>query len=263
MIGIIEKRKSLHRSLHERVKQNRALRQQLQQMQPLADMGSIIAIIAHELNNMLTPLGSYAELAQRHMDDKVLVEKALQKSVINCRRAQAVMQSMLKMAKGEKQDPQIGALKPLVEDVFTCLARDFSKDNITVVVDIAENLQIRVVSVQFQQVLMNLILNAREAMLIQGGGILRIKGYQKRHETVIEVTDTGPGIDQEDLERIFDRFFTTKKEGVLDKSQESGGTGLGLAFCKAIVDAHQGAITVDSKKGQGTTFRIALPRTEA
>ena len=105
---------------------------------------------------------------------------------------------------------------------------------------------------------MNLILNARDAMLPRGG-VLIIRAAETVDTVVIEVADTGEGIDPADLANIFETFFTTKTDK--DSPAEYSGAGIGLAFCKMITDGHQGSISVESKLGHGSTFKIALPKT--
>jgi signal transduction histidine kinase len=146
----------------------------------------------------------------------------------------------------------------LVEEVFTCLCRDFTKDAITVDIQIPENLTVYVVPVQIQQVFMNLILNARDAMLPRGG-VLSVKAVEKADAAEIYVADSGDGIDPDHLDSIFERFVTTKRDA---NTMEYSGTGLGLAFCKMVIDGHGGSISVESEPGHGSTFKIALPKTK-
>ncbi len=108
---------------------------------------------------------------------------------------------------------------------------------------------------------MNLILNARHAMLPHGG-VLTIRASEATDVTHMEVADTGSGIEPADLPHIFESFFTRKRperRATRDQRRETG-CGLGLAFCKKIIDAHQGCISVESQPGQGSKFRITLPR---
>lgn len=257
MTSIIEKRLCLHKNLAKQREQNTALKSQIIQLQGLANMGSACYMIAHEINNLLTPLTNYAALALKNPHDKSLAEKVLEKTVRNCERASKIMESLLAMANGQTQKKENVRLITLVEEVFTCLCRDFTKDGITVKIRIPEDLTVWAVPVQIQQVLMNLILNARDAMLPRGG-ILTIKTIENNDVTQIEVTDTGCGIRPVDLGNIFESFFTTKK----DKKSAYGysGSGLGLAFCKKVIDAHDGCISVESKPAQGSTFKITLPK---
>jgi signal transduction histidine kinase len=215
-------------------------------------------MIAHEINNLLTPLANYAALAAQNPDDKKLAEKVLDKTVRNCQRASKIMQSMLAMANGQKQQRETVSAKALVEEVFTCLCRDFNKDGIRVETRVDDTLQMSCIPVQIQQVLMNLILNARDAML-PGGGVLRVSAAADVEHIDLVVSDTGGGITAENLKNIFRPFFTTKT-GKDRPASSSSGSGVGLAFCRRIVDAHGGEITVQSQTGQGSTFTVRLPR---
>jgi signal transduction histidine kinase len=257
LTSIIEKRLSLHKLLANQQEANNTLQSQITQLQALANIGTATHMIAHEINNLLTPLASYAALALNNPDDKPLIEKALHKAVRNCNRASEIMESMLAMANGQTQEKKNALLIGLVEEIFTCLCRDFAKDGITVEIRIPEDLTVWAVPVQIQQVLMNLILNARDAMLPRGG-VLTIEATEKPDAVVIKVSDTGYGIEAADLENIFESFFTTKT----DKNSPSqySGSGLGLAFCKKIIDAHDGSISVESKPATGSTFKITLPK---
>ena len=257
MASIIEKRLSLHKNLAEQRRQNISLQSQLIQFQSLANIGAASCMIAHEINNILTPLVSYAAMALEDSDDRALVEKALNKTIRGCEQATKVMESMLALANGQNQDKKNVRLITLVEGVFDCLCRDFAKDGITVKINIPEVLTIWAVPVQMQHTLMNLILNARDAMLPRGG-ILTISAKENNDVIRIEVTDTGCGIEPANLKKIFEPFFTTKTDK--KSPSESTGSGLGLAFCKKIIEAHDGCISVESAPAQGTAFTISLPK---
>lgn len=255
MASLIEKRYSLHKKVAEQEEHIEELQAQLTQIQHLANIGTISHMIAHEMNNLLTPVRSYGSLALHHPDDADLAQKALGKAVKNSERACAVMESMLALADGEDQEKEEVLLKDIVEDVFTCLCRDLSKDGITVDVQIPAELSLWCVPIQIQQVLMNLILNARHA-LAEGGGHLITRAEQEYDTTRIQVIDTGSGIPAEHMQRIFETFYTTRNgDGCTSRS----GSGLGLAFCRSVVGAHGGTITVESEPGKGTTFTITLP----
>lgn len=256
MTSIIEKRLSLHQRLEQTEEENSALKAQNTQLQALANLGSATCMIAHEINNLLTPLANYAALAVQNPQDRELSEKALEKTVRNCQRAANVMQSMLALVNGQSQQREDVAVQAMVEEVFTCLCRDFTKDRITVQTQIPESLQVRCVAVQIQQVLMNLILNAREAML-PGGGTLKVTAASDGKYVEIAVADTGRGITPENLRNIFRPFFTTKTGK--NRPTDGSGSGVGLAFCRRVVEAHGGDITVQSTSGQGSTFTVMLP----
>ena len=256
MARIIQKRRALHESLAKQGQENEALRVQNLQLQVLANLGSATALIAHEINNLLTPLANYAALAVRNPQDSDLVAKALDKTVSNCQRASRLMDSVLAMANGQTEQAESTEVRAMVNSVFDCLCRDFQKDGIRVVLHIDDGLSVTCVPVQIQHVLMNLILNARDAML-PGGGTLTVTATQDGPVLEIAVGDTGSGIAPENIEKVFEPFFTTKTKR--NNGSSHSGSGVGLAFCRQVVEAHKGEISVTSRVGQGSTFRVRLP----
>jgi len=257
LASIIDKRLALHQRLIQKEQENSTLKSQNLQLQALANLGSVTSMIAHEINNLLTPLTSYAALAVRNTEDKELVAKVLEKTVRNCQRASNIMTSMLAVANGQSQEVENAKVQALIDEVFTSLCRDFQKDRITVTTEIPETLAVPCVPVQIQQVLMNLILNARDAML-PSGGVLKITAAENGEYIHLMVSDTGKGIARSDQRRIFEPFFTTKADQ--DDATTYSGSGVGLAFCKRVIDGHGGDISVASTPGVGSTFRIRLPK---
>jgi len=259
MARLLEKRRSLHRRLQQQSRQNDQLRDHLDQMQSLANLGLVTAMIAHEMNNILTPLGTYAELALQHPDDRALAEKALRKAAVNSERAGRILESMLAMVRGERGQRDRHRVALLIDEVFACLGRDFVKDGIRVIRDIEDDLEVFGEATQLQQLFMNLILNARQAML-PSGGTLTIRGQDEPDRTRIEILDTGCGIAPENQERIFEVFFSTKDA---EPGAAQGGCGLGLAFCRRVIDEHGGTIQVHSEPGTGSCFVVGLPKETA
>jgi signal transduction histidine kinase len=257
LASIIKKRLSVHRNLTKQREESDALKLQISKLQALANIGTTTCMIAHEINNLLTPLSSYAELALNNLDDNGLTEKALSKTFRNCGRASKIMESILAVVNGESQKKKESVLLVLVEEIFSCLCRDFTRDSITVNIEIPDDLTVCGVPVEIQQVLMNLILNARNAML-PGGGVLTIKGRQTDETVQIEVSDTGVGIEQDDLEKIFEPFYTRKRDKKLPG--QTCGSGLGLAFCRKVVESHDGSLSVASEPAKGASFIITLPK---
>ena len=248
----------MHRQLAQHREQNEALAKEALQLESLANLGSAMAMIAHEINNLLTPLTNYAELSLQNPEDRVLTERVLRKTVRNCRQAGKVMKSILALANAGVVEKVETPLLPLVNGVFDCLCRDFNKDGIMVEIRASENLMVCAEPVQLQQAIMNLILNAREAMLPRGG-VLTIEAEQQCGDIRIRISDSGCGIEQTEMNKIFDTFFTTKQKNGSNQS----GSGLGLALCKKVVEGHNGSITVDSQPGRGTAFTIILPNPHA
>jgi signal transduction histidine kinase len=252
---IIEKRLNLHKNLLAQQQESALLHSQIARLQALANIGTAASMIAHEMNNILTPLTTYAQLALNNPDDKPLTQKALQKTALNAARAAKILESILSMVNGEQLEKKSSRLTLMIDEIFTCLCRDLKKDKIIVQNSVPVEFTIWAIPVQFQQVLMNLILNARDAML-SGGGTLVISASETPAESIVEISDTGSGISPDNLSRIFEPFFTTKTAS----SSVHRGAGLGLAFCRQIVDAHSGRITVTSQLQCGTTFKIVLPK---
>jgi signal transduction histidine kinase len=254
---VIEKRLSLHKHVASQQQQVAAMRSEISRLQALANIGTATCMIGHEMNNLLAPVASYAALALNNPDDKLLIEKALQKAVRNSERASKIMRSMVALANGESQEKKDSRLLVLLEEVFNCLGRDFAKDKMSIKIEVPQELTVWGVPVQIQQVLMNLILNSRDAML-PGGGILTIKAPSTSDTVRIQVRDTGRGIEPANLKKVFEPFFTTKTD---EKSAlQNPASGLGLAFCKRIIDAHKGSVSVESESGEGSTFTVTLPR---
>jgi two-component system, NtrC family, sensor kinase len=252
---LIAKRRSLNKEISEQLQQKKELEARLTRLQALANLGTLTAMIAHEINNILMPLSNYANIALSNPQDKSLTEKALKKTVYNSARASEILESITSIVNGEAADKKVCRLKQLIHEVFLCIGRDFEKDCIKVKMEISEDLEVSVVPVQMQQVMMNLILNAREAML-PGGGSLIINAQKNGDVVIIEVSDTGSGISQENMSKVFQPFFTTKTPS---SPAARAGAGLGLLFCKEIIESHDGSIEVDSTPDKGTKFTINLP----
>lgn len=258
MQSIISKRASLHVELKQQQQLNSELLSKLEKFESLANVGMVSAMLAHEINNILTPVGSYAEMAINNPQDTYIVNKAIQKAASNSQRATQILSSLLNMAKGNSETLSMHIFSDILKETFACLARDLKKDGIAVTLNIEENTRIYCDSIAIQQVLLNLILNAREAMLSKGGS-LTIESYTNDNQTVFSVKDTGSGISAENVEKIFEPFFTTKSRS---DTRHNAGSGLGLAYCKRIIDAHNGEISVKSSPQTGTEFTVTIPLCE-
>jgi signal transduction histidine kinase len=251
---------SISQELHSAQQQLNSVREQLTETQRLATIGTIAAVIAHEFNNILTPIVSYSQYAlqsaQGPTPDMELIKKALSKAYQASTKAGKICNSMLSLARGESTFGAVSVQK-LIDEVLMVLARDPQKDGIALRVQIQPDLFVDGEDIQLEQVLLNLLINARQAMLGKGGS-LWVKAAQSDSagELKIQVIDTGPGIPQKLLPKIFQPFFTTKGT---TRNGEAKGTGLGLAICKEIVEHHRGRIEVESEVGKGTTFTLHLP----
>ena len=251
---------SLDQRLGELQKQLDQLRSQLMESQRLATIGTIAAVIAHEFNNLLTPIVSYCQFALQSAEgdnpDMALIKKALSKSFQSADKAGKICTSMLGLARGQSIFGQV-AVQQLIDETLLVMARDPKKDNIALRVQVQPDLTVFGDPVQLEQVLLNLLINARHAMLGRGGSItVKATRIDDSDDVRIQVIDTGPGIPEKVLGRIFEPFFTTKGTA---KKGEAKGTGLGLTICKDIIEHHRGHITVQSEVGKGTSFTLILP----
>jgi signal transduction histidine kinase len=235
------------------------LRDQLTESQRLATIGTIAAVIAHEFNNLLTPICSYSQYAlssaESDSPDMPLIRKALSKAFASSTKAGKICASMLALARGESSFGHV-SVQQLVDEVLQVLAREPQKDGIALRVQVQPDLSVEGDTVQLEQVLLNLLINARQAMLGKGGSLTIKASSEEGGQVKIQVIDTGAGIPAALLGRIFEPFFTTKDAS---KKGEAKGSGLGLHICREIIEHHQGRIEVTSELGRGTTFSIYLP----
>lgn len=234
------------------------IRDQLRHTQRLASLGTLSAMLAHEFNNLFTPIVAYGQQALE-TNDVDLMRKAIQKTLANTEIMRQMADRLVGMVKnGESGSSRYPVLR-LVEDALGCLCRDLAKDNIAVTINIDPSLAVRVNGHQIQQVLFNLILNARQAMLGRRGRLTIDAEPAGDGRVALHVRDTGCGIPPENLERIFEPFFSTKQN---EQKPDRRGLGLGLAICRDLVDENRGTIDVESRVGAGTTFRLILPAAE-
>lgn len=231
------------------------LRQQLLQAQRLSSMGALASSVAHEFNNILTTIINYAKLGLRAEGDPRARTEALEKILKGSQRAATIVNSMLGFARNQSHRRELTDLAQLVDEVLILTEKDLSKHHVQVEKEFHDRPQAPVVPGQIEQILLNLIINARQAM--PRGGRLRLALRENRHTNMAEirVTDTGVGVPADQLRLIFEPFYTTK---VPDENGH-GGSGLGLSVCRQIVEQHHGRIRVESVVGKGSTFTVKLP----
>ena len=232
-----------------------ALREQLAHAQRLASLGELASTTAHEFNNVLMTILNYAKMGIRHKDEPTR-DKALDKIYASAQRAAKITATVLGSARNRSGDFEPTDLVQLVEDSLVLLERELQKYRIRLEKQFQPVPPILAAGNQIQQVLLNLLTNARQAMA--GGGTLLLKIGQDAATGMVELTvrDTGCGIPADKLPRIFEPFFTTKSG---PDASGKGGTGLGLSACRTIIEAHRGRVRVESTVGKGTAFIIKLP----
>src|SRR5262245_47954316 len=231
------------------------LRQQLLQAQRLSSVGALASSVAHEFNNILTTIINYAKLALRPQSREQERVQALEKILKSGQRAALIINSMLGFARGTSSQRQDTDIVALVEELLVLTEKDLSKHQVHVEKRFQGRPHACVVPAQIEQVVLNLILNARQAM--PRGGTLRIDVRHNPRTSMVEIriADTGCGIAADKLRLIFEPFYTTKQPD----EHGHGGTGLGLSVCRQIIEQHNGRIRVESLVGKGSTFTVKLP----
>jgi signal transduction histidine kinase len=231
------------------------LRQQLLHAQRLSSVGALASSVAHEFNNILTTIINYAKLGLRAEGDEAGRTQALEKILKGSQRAATIINSMLGFARNHSSQREVTDIVSLVEEVLVLTAKDLSKHRVQVETKFHGRPQAPVIRGQIEQILLNLVINARQAM--PRGGWLKIEVRENAPTQMVEIriTDTGNGIAPDQLRLIFEPFYTTKEPD----EHGHGGTGLGLSVCRQIIEQHQGRIRVESLVGKGSTFTVKLP----
>jgi signal transduction histidine kinase len=232
-----------------------ALRGQLLEARKLAALGELLGTTTHEFNNALTTILNYARLGLRHRDQATR-DKALERILSAGTRAAKITASVLSMARSRSTRFEPVDLELLVEDVLVLLEREMMKYRIQVEREFAPVPRVSANPGQLQQVLLNLLVNARQAMPDGGRLILRLAHDEITGFVDLGVRDTGCGMPPDVMRRMFEPHFTTKTG---PDATGKGGSGLGLATCREIVEAHRGRIRVESALGRGTAVTIRLP----
>ena len=235
-----------------------SLAQQLQHTQQLATLGTLTAGIAHEINNILTPVLAYAQLAKANPHDTALGTKALQQAITGVESASRITEAVMGFAKADA-DGDHSDVAEVLEASLACLGRDLAREGIELTLCLETNAGVRIRPLALQQVMLNLILNAITA-LRGAGGELRIAAVSRADGTTrITVADTGPGLPPGLAGRIFEPFVTGQEDPPARDDRRLGGSGLGLAVCKRLIETAGGSIAASSTPGCGATFTIIIP----
>jgi len=245
---------ALGQQIEELTAQLDQMHKQLMQAQKMSSVGALASSITHEFNNILTTVINYAKMGLRHKDNATR-NKAFDKILSAGQRAAKITTGMLSYARNQSDRFEPTDLVMLVEDVLVLVSKDLQMHRIQLQTSFRPQTIASVNASQIQQVLLNLIINARQAMEGSGRMFITVDTDPKSGMSEISVRDTGSGIPAEKLRKIFDPFFSTKQ---VDE-QGQGGTGLGLALCREIIESHKGRIRVASTVGKGTTFTLRFP----
>ncbi|NOR12817.1 MAG: HAMP domain-containing protein [Candidatus Aminicenantes bacterium] len=249
---LIDWGKTLEKKVKERTKELREAQAHLIQTEKLASLGKLAAGVAHEINNPLGGILIYSHLLLEDFDKESPYYNNLEKIVKETTRCKEIVKGLLEFARPKEPETTSSRVNELLDNALSLLESQSLFQNIRVGKQYSEDLPlITADNAQLQQVFMNIILNAADAMKGEGILTLRTSLDADGEYLIIDFTDTGPGIGEEDKKKIFDPFFTTKEAGQ--------GTGLGLSISYSIVRKHQGTIEVQSELGKGATFTIKLP----
>lgn len=234
------------------------MQQQLLASQKMGALGELSSSIAHEFNNLLTTIINYAKLGLRQKDDDAR-SKAFDRILNAGQRAAKITSGMLSYARSSSTRRDSHSLVHLLQDVLVLVEKDLKVHRIALDVRINAEPFASVNAGQIQQVLLNLVINARQAM--QAGQRLVISVDENTAEEVAEISvkDQGHGIPSDVLPHIFDKFYTTKTAD----EHGQGGTGLGLSTCREVMEAHGGRVRVESAVGHGTKFTLRFPTVPA
>jgi len=229
--------------------------QQLFQAEKISALGQLVAGVAHEVNNPLASILGYSQLALRQ-EPSPTVRRYIETAISEAERAAKIVRNLLTFARKQPPEMKYLGLNGIIEKTLELKAYHFRTNQIEMVKELEEDLPKTMLDFhQIEQVLLNLLNNAEQAMLERGrGGAIRIRSARAGGSIELRLSDDGPGIAPEIQRRIFEPFFTTKQEGK--------GTGLGLSLCHGIIHGHGGSIRVESEPGRGATFIIDLPIVE-
>ncbi|MBW1703014.1 MAG: PAS domain S-box protein [Deltaproteobacteria bacterium] len=239
--------------LEERLEMERKLRQtqeQLLQSEKLAAMGRLTSQIAHELNNPLYGIMNTLELMKTEIPPESKRRRILEMALSETVRLTEMLRKMLSFSRPDEEERQPADINNILDEILLLHEKQLREHSIRIISSFAEGLGMVYASKnQLRQVFLNMISNARDAM--PEGGALTVTTRAEEDNVHIEVSDTGMGIRKENLNKIFDTFFTTK-DSIKD-------VGLGLSVCYGFIKEHGGDIKVKSEWGSGTTFTIILP----
>jgi two-component system NtrC family sensor kinase len=253
---------NLERKVEERTEQLRAAEAEAHQREKLAAVGLLASGVAHEINNPLTGVLTFSHLIRQKMADGSPDAEDMDLVIRETRRCADIVRRLLDFARQKAPEVHFTDLNAVIVDVARLIERSAHLHNTAMTIDLDPELpRVWVDEDQMKQVIMNMLVNAQHATA--GGGSIVVRS--RRHPTPlspapgadpvemieISIIDTGCGIPEEDLMRIFDPFFTSKEVGK--------GTGLGLSVSHGIVKAHGGTIRVESAVGRGSAFRVYLP----
>jgi two-component system NtrC family sensor kinase len=253
---------TLEQKVEERTQELRRAQAETMRGEKLASVGLLASGVAHELNNPLTGILTFSHLLRQKMPDKSADAEDMDLVIRETKRCAAIIKRLLDFAREKQPEKKFTDLNQVIDDTVRIIEKPAHLRDIEIALDLDRTLPpIWIDADQIKQVIMNMLVNAQHAVEEKGNITVitrraqdpRAPATESRPMVAISVVDTGCGIPEANLKRIFDPFFTSKDVGK--------GTGLGLSVSHGIIEAHGGLIEVESKVGEGTTFRVFLPLT--
>ncbi len=257
MIHIMSDLKETTEEVQRRELELREKQEQLVQAGKLATLGELTTGVAHELNNPLNNIGLFIgnaiDLIELGMGDPQRISQELNQAMKQVRKATEIISHLRTFGRAASVSYEPLAVNHIIESAISLIQEQLRLRQIEVVLQFPqEDVIVTGNAIQLEQVFLNLVTNARDAMASASRKVITIECTQKADTVEIYFSDTGPGIPAGFEKRVFDPFFTTKEVGA--------GTGLGLSITYGIIKEHQGTITVENRPGAGASFFIQLPR---
>jgi PAS domain S-box-containing protein len=236
------------------VTESMRLQEELVESEKHAAVGKLAAGVAHELNNPLTGILTFSETLLDDTPQDSPVREDLEVIMRETFRCRQIVRDLLDFSRQARPNPQVLSIVPVVKKAVQLVDKQAAFKDIDFVLQLDEDASVRADFNQLQQLFLNLVINARDAM--DGKGMLSVRARRNStgRRVVVDVSDNGCGIASENIDKIFEPFFSTKGQR---------GNGLGLAAVRSIVEQHKGSISVQSKPGEGSTFSISLPAVNA
>ncbi|QYA26698.1 HAMP domain-containing histidine kinase [Gramella sp. MT6] len=234
------------------IQQNEAsLKRQMERVDRLGILGEITAGIAHELNTPLANILGFAELLKDEFHEDKHILQDLDKIIENAIFSREVVKKLMFFACEMPQEMQMVNLVPSIKNSLSLLDASFKKAGVKYIVKLDDDkLILRADTIQLTQIIFNLIINA--IYFSPKDGLVTIEASQTKNHIILKISDEGPGLSEEALEKVFQPFFTTKPTG--------DGSGLGLSVVHGIISSHKGLIAVENNKSKGATFTVTLPK---
>ena len=257
-----ESARTLEQKVEKRTRELRRAQAETMRGEKLASVGLLASGVAHELNNPLTGILTFSHLLREKMPDKSPDADDMDLVIRETKRCAAIIKRLLDFAREKQPEKKFTDLNQIITDTVRIVEKPAHLRDIEIVLDLDRSLPpIWIDADQIKQVIMNMVVNAQHAVEEKGNITVRtrraldprVSAAEAKPMVAISIIDTGCGISEKNLKRIFDPFFTSKDVG--------RGTGLGLSVSHGIVEAHGGLIEVESKVGEGSTFRVFLPLT--